>query len=173
MFKEPNSETSLSASCWRDFKNLEGLIHNFESKFDVFVNNILKKSPENLHKNQRQTRGVATVFGAGIIGGTFAGSVIPKLVEHSISVSELKEASKRTEETLSTLRERVNVLDKNQVKLGSALYRLMQLSNSNLFQQNIQEIRINANSILIVLGTRLELLIKHTETPIPINHIYC
>ena len=141
------------------------LVGNFESKFDTYIKNVLEKSDDQLQRNHRHTRGIATIFGAGIIGGTFAGSVIPKLVEHSISVSELREASKRTEEILDTLRERTNVLDKNQLKLGGALSRLMQLSNSGFLQQNIQEIKINANSILIDLGTRLELLMKLTEKP--------
>ena len=102
-------------------------------------------------------------IGAAVGGGT--AGILTKLFSNSLSIEELEKSSLRTEKILGQLASRTSLLDVNQVMLSSAVNNASKLIRLGMFKDNIQSVKIHANSLSIFLEKRLELLQRLTGTP--------
>ena len=75
-----------------------------------------------------------------------------------MKIGELETASERTEKILGKLSTRSNLLDVNQQNLDFAVKEASKLIKLGFLKENIQSVKIHANSILIFVGKRIDLL---------------
>ena len=166
MYKEVEEDSSLAASCRKDYLTLENLYRNFDSavsRYTQGVTNIAKLQELNSH---RAPRGLISGIAIGTMIGGGAAGILTKLFSNSLSIQELEKSSRRTEEVLGQLASRTNLLDVNQIMLNSAINNASKLIRLGMFKDNIQSVKIHANSLSIFLEKRLELLQRLTGTPI-------
>ena len=166
MYKEIEEDSSLAASCRKDYLTLENLRRDFESavsRYTQAVTNIAKLQEVSSH---RAPRGLISGIAIGTMIGGGAAGILTKLFSNSLSIQELEKSSRRTEEVLGQLASRTNLLDVNQIMLNSAINNASKLIRLGMFKDNIHSVKIHANSFSIFLEKRLELLQRLTGTPI-------
>ena len=166
MYKEIDIEDSFAASCHNDLLILENMFHNFERAIHQYLTAVNKVAILPKNSIHRTPRGLLSgiAIGAAVGGGT--AGILTKLFSNSLSIEELEKSSLRTEKILGQLASRKSLLDVNQVMLSSAVNNASKLIRLGMFKDNIQSVKIHANSLSIFLEKCLELLQRLTGTPI-------
>lgn len=165
MYKEVKPEDSLASSCRKDLLILKNKYWNIKTTVKSYTDAINRLARFPIKNNRRKPRGLLTALTVGAAVGGGAAGVIPTLFSNYMNIRELKEASERTEQILGHLDSRTNLLDVNQINLNSAIQKASKIIRLGVFKDNIQSVKIHANSISIFVGKRIDILQQLTGRP--------
>merc|ERR1712126_347065 len=137
MYKEIEEDSSLAASCRKDYLTLENLYRDFDNAVSRYTQAVINIA--NLQKVScyRALRGLISGIAIDTIIGGGAAGILTKLFTNSLSFLELEKSSRRTEEVLGQLAFRTNLLDINQIILNSAINNTSKLIRLGMFKDNI------------------------------------
>ena len=165
MYKELSPDDSLATSCKQDLITLKNTFLNTESAVKSYTDAITHQADYPDNDLRRRKRGLVAAVVAGSAFGGVAAGVLPTLFNNYMKIGELETASERTEKILGKLSTRSNLLDVNQQNLNSAVKEASKLIKLGFLKDNIQSVKIHANSILIFVGKRIDLLHRLTGAP--------
>ena len=165
MYRKVAEEHSLASSCKKDLLTLKNTWWTLDSTIKSYTNAISRLAPFSENNTRRNTRGLVAGLAVGAAVGGAAAGVLPTLFSNYMSIQELKDSSVRTETILGQLDLRTNLLDVNQNKLNSAIQEASKIIKLGALNDDIQSVKIHANSISIFVEKRIDLLRQLTGTP--------
>ena len=149
MYREVAEENSLAVSCRKDLLILENLLQTFNNAVSSYTKAVNKVAHFSEGDGRRAPRGLISGIAIGTVVGGGAAGVLAKLFSNSMSIRDLEQASLRTEKVLGQLTSRTNLLDVNQILLTSAINNATRMIRLGMYKDNIQSIKIHANSLSI------------------------